>query len=426
MPQLDAGLRRSRTAAVLVIAAAVCLTSCNRPVPRQTQTRPPAPVFQPPQPGVRAQPAVPIVRVLLAGGPLQRCNVATTGGYFIQLDGKTVFSSAMALTAQIGLQQGSWTINQMQTGSGTMDIVSSGGMVQYEGTTYRGWLRLLRVDGGFMVLNHVDLEDYLAGVLARELYPAWPIASYEALAVAARTYAIYQAKTIGRTRGYDLGADQGSQVYGGFAAETAKSRQAVADTFSLVLTCHQDGKDQIFKTQYSSACGGVTNPAAVLRDAPLVEPLSGGQACSDCTGCRFYRWDTVRVPKSDVYAAIKRMFPAAEQLRGISWVQVESATPSGRPIWLVVHGLTGAGLRMRAEDMRLAMLRSGNASLPRLPSMNCRIETSGDCLEFSQGKGFGHGVGLCQWGSQAKANAGWTYRQILAYYYPSSKVIQGY
>jgi stage II sporulation protein D len=415
--------RRLAVAAAMTCAAALgfLLTSCHQ---RASPSAGTAGRLAP----AAAGPAVPTVRVCLCPAPVERTVISTTGGYVLQLDGRDAFSSRMPLDrGQVLLQGGRWFLNALELGTGMLGILPTDGVVQHERTTYRGSLRFVPAEaGGFLVVNHVDLEGYLAGVLAQELYPSWSPAAYEALAVAARTYAIYQMKTLGRGRAFDLGSDDGSQVYGGFTAETPKSRQAVQRTFAQVLVCRHGGRRQVFKAQYSACCGGRTNPAEILRDAPRVQPLSGGQACEDCIGCRFYRWGTLRLPKAEVYQALAGMFPGTRQLGGIRWIQVESATSTGRPVWVTVYGKSGFGLQLRAEDLRVALLRSGQPAMPRLPSMNCRIVDAGDFLEFSEGRGFGHGVGLCQWGAQGKALKGWDYRRILDFYYPSSSVIQAY
>ena len=98
---------------------------------------------------------------------------------------------------------------------------------------YRGRLRFLADDetsSRFLVINCLDVENYLAGVLPKELYSEWSIQTYRAVAVAARTFALFHATHSGVSRPYDLGDDQGSQVYGGLSAETDKSRQAVRQT----------------------------------------------------------------------------------------------------------------------------------------------------------------------------------------------------
>ena len=105
---------------------------------------------------------------------------------------------------------------------------------------------------------------------------------------------------------------------------------------------------------------------------------------------------------------------------------VKSSTSFGRPIWLKLTGGNGKTMDIRAESLRLALLFYRIGRPPKLRSMNCRIEDRGDTIVFSDGRGFGHSVGLCQWGAQAKAAAGWTGEQILDFYYPGAKRFRVY
>ncbi|KPJ70441.1 MAG: hypothetical protein AMS14_10690, partial [Planctomycetes bacterium DG_20] len=295
--------------------------------------------------------------------------------------------------------------------------------LQCGSTLYRGRLHLKpAADKKFLIINHVDLESYLAGVLPKELYPAWSLETYRALAVAARTFAMYHRKHIGSGRDFDLGADTASQVYGGFSAETDKSWRAVQSTHGVVLAYGSEGDRRIFLAQYSSCCGGIVNPAKVLRNVADIEPLRGGQRCEDCQFSRQYRWPPVRVAKLDIFVALKGAYGSkAEALGGVKAVRVASRTDYGRALWLdVVGSRPGSNLRIRAEDLRLALLRSGVARARKLHSMNCKIRDLGALIEFRDGRGFGHGVGLCQYGAEGKARRGWSAEQILEFYYPGS------
>jgi len=98
---------------------------------------------------------------------------------------------------------------------------------------------------------------------------------------------------------------------------------------------------------------------------------------------------------------------------------VVSATPYGRAVWVDVVG-GGEFVRVRAEDIRLSLIYAGIPAAKGLNSMNCRMVDLGDSIEFADGRGFGHGVGLCQWGAQGKALMGWTAEQILLFYYPGA------
>jgi stage II sporulation protein D len=112
-------------------------------------------------------------------------------------------------------------------------------------------------------------------------------------------------------------------------------------------------------------------------------------------------------------------YDAARRLTRLDRVEVVTATAYGRAVWVDVVG-NGSPVRLRAEDIRLALLSDGPAAAKRLNSMNCRMVDVGDSIEFTDGRGFGHGVGLCQWGAQSKAIKGWSAEQILGFYYPGA------
>ncbi len=95
-------------------------------------------------------------------------------------------------------------------------------------------------------------------------------------------------------------------------------------------------------------------------------------------------------------------------------------------MWVDLVGTHGRNVRLRAEDLRLALIRSSLFQGKQIASMNCRIVDVGGAIEFADGRGFGHGVGLCQWGAQGKADRGWKAEEILKFYYPDSTLLPAY
>jgi stage II sporulation protein D len=373
---------------------------------------------------------MPTVRVKLNPVPASTVSVAATSGHRIACDGKLVAQSAGRLLAtDVTRSGGRWYIGRLSVPGQRVEISpGAGSFISANSVTYRGTLVLLAAsDDTFSIINHVDLESYLAGVLPKELYSSWSPATYTALAVAARTFAIYHMRSSGVSREYDLGAGEASQVYGGFSAETAKSWDAVNQTHGKILMVPVDGKDQVILAQYSAACGGVVNGAYVIRRERMIQPFLGGQECNDCSSSPKYRWDPVRIPKTEIYSALAAAYPGpCVELGGaVTEIKVEDTTPWGRAIWLRVYGSSGKYVRVRAEDLRLALLRGSTAG-KALYSMNCTIRDAGASIEFRDGQGHGHGVGLCQWGAEGKAKKGWDYMQILAFYYPGAKVATVY
>ena len=374
---------------------------------------------------------VPTIRVRITPTPADTAILSTTGGYRLKLDGHDIVNGPAALAAtSVRRVDKTWVFNDRGAEGNVLSVEpQAGSFVRVGNVLYRGWLRFLPVEGDrFIIVNHVDVESYLAGVLPKELYPAWMSETYRAVAVAARTFAVYQSKTYGPAHEYDLGDDQASQMYGGFSAETDKSWNAVRQTHGQVLVFGPRGAEQIFLAQYSACCGGVVNGAYVLRNAPQVRPLLGGQECTYCRNCPRYRWDPVIIAKADIRRALMAAYSAAAELDRLDKINVVSSAASSRPIWLDVVGANGKSLRVRADDLRLALLRLRDPApaAQRLYSMNCRLQDLGDSIAFCDGRGYGHGVGLCQWGAQGMAAEGIPAEQILSFYYPGAKLYKAY
>ena len=366
---------------------------------------------------------VPVIRVLLTSTPVVEAVVSTTGGHWLKAEGRVVAESDEALgPVKVRRRGGGWRVGPRDVeGQELVVLPASGHYVRFGDQSYRGRLRLLPADDGrLIVINHVNVESYLAGVLSKELYRNWAPETYRALAVAARTFAIYHMITFGAQNEYDLGDTQASQVYGGLAGETERSWQAVRDTHGIVLAYGEPGQERIFMAQYSACCGGRVNGAYVIRSADRIPPLSGGQVCTDCSACGRYRWGPVRIAKSDIYRALAARYGRVAALGSLRTIRVGTTTPYGRAVWVDAVGPTGQSVRLRAEDVRLALLYHGVPAARKLCSMNCRIVDRGESIEFADGRGFGHGVGLCQWGAQGKALKGWTAEQILQFYYPGA------
>lgn len=413
--------RRLRACLVIVLTATVglvlagTLSSCRRE-------------HYAPQTGGLALLDVPTIRVRITPAGISQEDISTTGGYRLFADGRCVLESGGPLgKTALRRQGGLWRLGNLSIPGWQLVMAPTDGVIRCGLTAYRGSLRMIPTGAdGFAVVNHVDLESYLAGVLPRELYPSWSPQTYHALAVAARTFALYNMRYAGAPRDYDVGDDQGWQVYGGFSAETEKSRWAVGRSHGVVLAFGPPGGERIFLPQYSACCGGIVNGAEVIRDAAGIQPLRGGQKCQDCQSCPRYRWPPLRVGKEEIAQALSAIYPAAGSLGGVATIRVASTTPYGRAVWLDVVGRNGQAMRLRAEDLRLSLLRNGTSNGKTLPSMNCRIRDVGDAMEFSDGRGFGHGVGLCQWGAQGKAEVGWSGEEILRYYYPGAMMFRVY
>ena len=290
---------------------------------------------------------------------------------------------------------------------------------------YGGRLVLVaRAEGELLVINRVDLETYVAGVLTRELYPDWHREAYRAQAVAARTYAMVQmSRNAGRD--YDLTCTEAAQVYGGLAEGRGARRavEAVRYTRGIVATWTSPAGERIFCTYYSSACGGRSQSVADCKPEPEIPPLAGGVRCDYCRIAKgnVYRWGPVRFSKRDLNSRLLARYPRlAETLGRISAVEVARRTRSGRPGRIRLTGTNGQSDELVAEDFRLAV---GSRTMR---STDCRFQDTGSEIVLSNGRGFGHGIGLCQWGMQGQALAGRKAAQILKFYYPGMHLTRAY
>lgn len=423
-----AGRSRLRLAACIPLAmlaaaclgAAVLLSSCGRPDRAMT------PVDQKP---LRFE-GVPTIRVRLTSRPIDRRTLYTTGAYRILADGRQVVQESGRLEKAVCLRQdGRWQLGLITTDARTLELIPDrGARVGVDDAMYRGTLVLL-ADGPdrYYVHNHVDLESYVAGVLPKELYASWHVETYRALAVAARTYAMYEMATRGQNGSFDVWDSQASQVYGGMLAETDKSWRAVRDTHGWVLAWGAPGEERIFLAQYSACNGGTVNGAHVLRPVKqIIPPLAGGQADPDGQSCPRYSWEPVQIPKARIYRALASRYDKIRALGGLRTIRVKERTEYGRAIWLEAIGPDETGVTLRAEDLRSAMLMAGVNEAKRLYSMNCELRDLGSVIEFYNGRGFGHGVGLSQWGAEDKAARGMSGEEILEFYYPGAEIFAAY
>jgi stage II sporulation protein D len=291
--------------------------------------------------------------------------------------------------------------------------------------SYAGTLRVTVDDGARLgVINNVDVERYVASVVANEVWPTFEMEAYRGQAIAARTFVLYQMQRRNSAE-FDISATQGSQVYRGLRTDVPGRRavEAARHTRGIVLTFADDGGDEkLFSTYYSAACGGISQPATIFGPGDDIGPLSGGVRCDYCRIApgRSYRWGPVRLTTKEVRARLVSAYPALVSLGRIETVEVIERTSSGRPVRLRIKGATGKSHDILAERFRLAI--DGNA----IRSTDFKLHSVRGQVRFEDGRGFGHGLGLCQWGMQGQALQGKRAGEILRYYYPGSKLTRVY
>jgi stage II sporulation protein D len=286
---------------------------------------------------------------------------------------------------------------------------------------YRGILRILPTPAGALrVVNVLPMEDYLAGVLTNELPRAWHPEAYKAQAVAARTYALTERNTHGKYD-FDVYDSTSSQVYGGAGTETRTAWDAVVATWGIVAVYSDRGKPAILKTYFHSTCGGATVPAGGVFGGPTPPPLEG-VPCTYCRNSPRYRWPEVVLAKQEIGEALKRTgYTALVRLGPVARVEVAGTLgEGGRAGTIRIVDQAGSSALVDANYWR-GILGPG-----RIYSTWFDIEDRGDSIALVSGRGWGHGVGLCQWGAQFLAEHGKTGEEILRYYYPKVELVRAY
>jgi stage II sporulation protein D len=300
-------------------------------------------------------------------------------------------------------------------------------VLQLKNRAYRGRLVVRPAASALRVVNVVALETYLPSVVGSEMPASWPLEALRAQAVAARTYALRQRRP---DQPFDLKATVSSQVYKGVEAETASTREAVRGTRGLVLT-HQNA---LINAVFHSSAGGTTENSGDLwqRQMPYLVSVADFDEASPVS-----RWRQELPPP-----LLARAFA---ELGGVQRIDILSTTASGRVRQARVVGpsgqllVSGAELRSRL-GLKSTLVRFEAAPFsftePQVPPSTW-LSATGVLLSLpapppllpprnptlvAVGRGFGHGVGMSQWGALAMAQRGSSFQEILRHYYRGAQL----
>lgn len=402
-----------------LLAAMACGSSARGP-------RPPSP----------PEAAAPTVRIGLAAG-LDSVTVAAPGGLRATgpEGGEVGRRGGEGAPWRFGLEGGRLRVEGVDPAvlpgtSVTLRPRRGGASVRVDGRPYRGRVEVRRIPRhGLVVVNELDLESYLLGVVPAEIGPRRPdeFQSVLAQAVAARTYAM---RNLGRrdSLGFDMFGSVEDQVYRGRAAEREQVRRAVRATRGQILV--HGGRP--IRAYYHSTGGGRTARVTDvwnLPDAPYLRRVSDTRPNGDdfCRISPRYRWRETWDPDqlaAAVQEGIRDHFAADVEVDSVRRVEVLETTAAGRVTRLRVG--TGAGeWIVTKNDIRFFLRTPDGRYLRSTRFRVLRDPAAGRGLELV-GRGFGHGVGMCQWGAIGRARAGQGYREILSHYYPGTRLVRAY
>ena len=276
--------------------------------------------------------------------------------------------------------------------------------IKVNGVLYRGDIDLLKRGAGFDIINRVDIEHYLKGVVPGEMYHFWPMAALRAQAIASRSYAAYEALRR-KSRDHDLTSDISSQVYGGRSAETRRTTDAVQDTRGLVLA--YQGK--LVPGYFHSCCGGHTNNVVSVWGGPYVEPLKGVRS-RWCRWTPHFRW-SARVPTAEIK---EKLNSSGYHFDRIDDIRQGTRTDSGR----LENVRVRSGNRWSEIPVKRFLKAMGRKTIR---SANFRIKKYPLFYVF-RGYGWGHGVGMCQWCAFRLSLMRRDHKRILEHFYPAAGI----
>ncbi len=390
---------------------------------------------------------------------------------------------AVAGQVTVALRAGQWSLTDAR-GERTLPAANAlvftlppsaaaSAMIAVNGQPYPGSLRLsARTDArdtAFDVVEFVGVEDYLAGVVAKEMLAGWPLAAYQAQAVAARSYALQERdRSIKLNQPFDVESSERDQVYAGASANPLVL-QAVRSTRGVVL---KTGSDML-RAYFSSTCGGRTAsakdtwPTGPGFEFNLAPPIQASTRAFSCESSPLFRW-TVERPRAELVQRLRlfgeRNQLAIRRLRDLAAIEPMTQTDDGRPSRYKIIEPGGAWYQLSAEELRLASnTGSGTPALPttastgpsstvlatahtpprtgkaaptasplpeitratRVNSSDFRVEVRGDRVVFT-GRGFGHGVGLCQYCARGFAARGEDWRTMIERFYPGVRIVNMY
>ncbi len=275
--------------------------------------------------------------------------------------------------------------------------------IQINGISVRGVIQLHPVIGKIQVVNVLKMHEYLYGVLPSEIMSGWPEEVLKAQAVAARTYAYYHLIKNNSTY-FDLDATSNFQVYKGKAVETEATNKAVDATSGIIMTYN----NKPILAYFHSTCGGKTTDDKYVwhgEDLPYLTSV----VCPYCKNSPNYSWQ-VELTLNEIYEALTKRYKTVGKIKAITLGREDAR------VTVVKIEHDNGIIRMSGNDFRLMF------DAKKIKSLYFVAKQTPNGLIIT-GHGWGHGVGMCQWGAKEMAQQGMRFDRILMFYYKGIRIM---
>ena len=358
----------------------------------------------------------PVIRVGLANGA-QVLSIQSADPFSIRLSSGKTFNSSGQVTVRVhgaGLllneravaESRAWVEGSQGTYRVRVRMKAEQSVLSDSSREWvvRGPLEIQSAPSGLALINWIDLEEYVAGVVSGEVGAKWPIEALKAQAVAARTYVLYK-KVENQVQPFDVEASVQDQVYHGHSVREESVLQAVAATRGQVVTYDHR---PIFAA-YSSTAAGTTEDALYVWALDL--PYLKGVDCPFDEKAPRYDWRT-----SFTFDYLEQQLRKEGYNVGrVATFTPYTFTPSGRVDRVRLLHSRGE-IILRGQDLRRVVGYS------KIFSTQFSIESFGPEVVVV-GHGAGHAVGMCQWGMREMAELGYDYQSIVRHYYPGTTLL---
>ncbi len=280
-------------------------------------------------------------------------------------------------------------------------------MIEYDGNKYLGSFILFQDKKQLLLINSIDINDYLLSVVRYEGFPGWPIEMNKIVAITCRTYLVYQILQAQKVeRAYHIENKNNHQTYKGYH-DCPKIRQAIDETKNMILG--YNGKPAC--SMYDVCCGGVIPAAIDDPDLKKIPYLARNYACTFCKNYKSYTW-SIDFSSEEVLNRLKREFPKIEK---INEIRVEKKDKAGL---IKKISITAGSRKIIITEKKM------KSFFPEMKSYCCDIKKV-HRRYFIEGKGFGHHKGLCQWGAyHLVRHEHWNFAEVLQFYYPGTNLMK--
>ncbi|MDR2398892.1 MAG: SpoIID/LytB domain-containing protein [Endomicrobium sp.] len=285
-------------------------------------------------------------------------------------------------------------------------IKPSNGAIFANSKPYRGYILLIKSGKKINVINVLNIEDYVKGVLPKEVNSGWPKEALKVQAVISRTYAIANLNSHS-TQGFDLCSMTHCQVYGGLGVETESSNQAVLETKWEILTF--EGRPA--QTVFHATCAGHTEDPKYIWGWEETPPYLKGVKCPYCSNSPYARWEE-SLDEKGIRANLNLKDINIGKIKKIN---IKRKTPSGAAKEVEIIHSNGKCV-LNAYKFRLTI------DAWKIKSHFFDYIKVKDNKIFFKGKGWGHKAGLCQYGAKGMAEKRKHYTKILRHFYPGTKI----